>query len=305
MTERLLEIHLLYASIVWLAAWLLTSQPRGSATLKYWIWVATSLNFVVPVTLFPYRLAVTPEIPNGALSAGRFPTSITVIWSIGAAVMLVRLSLRLVADARAKGHGPAVHGLLRPHIHLPNGIDRLLTADELDAVLLHERRHADRRDNLIRLLHELSLCILWFHPFVWMTRSRLALYRELSCDEAVTRRSRGDHLVSALAKLAESGDAVLLQATASSFIGDRLARLASPQSSRATNAIVGFLFCLTLVAAAPSTQCPHAVDVGRALSPPTGGITGGVTGGIKGGIAGGIAGGIKGGVTGGVHGGIR
>jgi len=44
-----LEVHLLYASIVCLAAWALTSIKSASATWKYWIWVVTSLNFVVPL----------------------------------------------------------------------------------------------------------------------------------------------------------------------------------------------------------------------------------------------------------------
>src|SRR6266699_6389349 len=43
------DIHLLYASIVGFAAWALTSILGGSATTKYWIWVATSLNFILPV----------------------------------------------------------------------------------------------------------------------------------------------------------------------------------------------------------------------------------------------------------------
>ena len=43
------DIHLLYASIVGCVAWALTSIPGGSATTKYWIWVATSLNFILPV----------------------------------------------------------------------------------------------------------------------------------------------------------------------------------------------------------------------------------------------------------------
>jgi len=42
-------VHLMFASIVCLAAWILTSIPRGSATTKYWIWVATSLNFMLPL----------------------------------------------------------------------------------------------------------------------------------------------------------------------------------------------------------------------------------------------------------------
>jgi beta-lactamase regulating signal transducer with metallopeptidase domain len=41
---------------------------------------------------------------------------------------------------------PAVDGLIRPSISLPSGIDQLLNEDELGAVLLHELKHAKRRD---------------------------------------------------------------------------------------------------------------------------------------------------------------
>src|SRR5262249_13402748 len=43
------EVHLLYATLVCCAAWCITRLPFGSATLKYWIWVATALNFMVPL----------------------------------------------------------------------------------------------------------------------------------------------------------------------------------------------------------------------------------------------------------------
>jgi beta-lactamase regulating signal transducer with metallopeptidase domain len=96
--------------------------------------------------------------------------------------------------------------------------------------------HARRRDNLIRLVHEVGLCALWFHPLVWITGSRLSLYRELSCDESVIRSARGGDLVSALAKLASPEEAFLLQATASSFLSHRLAGLAAAQPRRARRA---------------------------------------------------------------------
>ena len=51
-----LGVHLLYASFVWFGALGLTTLIRASATAKYWIWVAASLNFVVPRTSFPRRL---------------------------------------------------------------------------------------------------------------------------------------------------------------------------------------------------------------------------------------------------------
>src|SRR5260370_9500590 len=46
------EVHLLYASIVGFAALVLTSIRRGSSTTKYWIWVATSFNFIFPLGAF-------------------------------------------------------------------------------------------------------------------------------------------------------------------------------------------------------------------------------------------------------------
>jgi beta-lactamase regulating signal transducer with metallopeptidase domain len=103
----------------------------------------------------------------------------------------------------------------------------LLSEHELSAVLIHELTHARRHDNLIRLIHEVSLCMLWFHPLVWIAGSRLGLYRELSCDESVIQSAQGEELVSALAKLANPEKGLLLQASASSFISHRLAKLAA------------------------------------------------------------------------------
>ena len=185
------------------------------------------------------------------------------VWLFGAIFMLARLLLRARRDRRcargtvgqdsdrlghrflahgvpvrlsAVGEGPSVDGVLRPHISLPQGVDRLLSEAELDAVLIHEVRHARRRDNLIGLLHELALCGLWFHPLVWLTGFRLAMFRELSCDDSVIASSRGGDLVSALAKLAVPEGSHLLRAGAASLLSHRVARLTTSEPQRINRA---------------------------------------------------------------------
>src|SRR5713101_3312634 len=97
-----IAIHLLYASIVWLAAWALTSSRLGSATTKYWIWVATSLNFVLPLSVmfegFRKSRPSTMATLNGSAIA-----ILGGVWLLGTLVMLTRLCLRIRSDRRHRG----------------------------------------------------------------------------------------------------------------------------------------------------------------------------------------------------------
>ena len=300
---RAVEIHLTFATLVALAACAATSSPRVSATTKYWIWVATSINFALPIGVLIERFR-PPDVPwvlpledfgNQVARKGTISAALAAAWVLGFLWMLLRLRLRIRARRVAtdvlsappvselpggflargvpvrfepSGGVPAVDGLLRPRIALPAGIRRLLTARELDAILLHELTHARRRDNLIRLVHELGACALWFHPLVWLTGSRLALYRELSCDEAVTRRARGQDLVSALAKLSNPAETLLLQAGASSFLADRVVTLVSPRrTSPAASALQAAIFVAILLAAilgsAFQSNLMHRAEMGE------------------------------------------
>jgi TonB family protein len=82
---------------------------------------------------------------------------------------------------------PALVGIFRPVLLLPDGIAEHLTRAQLDAVLEHEVAHWRRRDNLTAAIHMLVEAVFWFHPLVWWIGSRLVEERERACDEAVVR----------------------------------------------------------------------------------------------------------------------
>jgi hypothetical protein len=99
------SVQLLYASAVGAAAWVLTSIRDASATTKYWIWVVTAFNFIVPVgaivdKVFALHLQWAAPLtaiggPVWDLTQGRTGTALGAIWIAGAFVMLMRLVLRL------------------------------------------------------------------------------------------------------------------------------------------------------------------------------------------------------------------
>lgn len=83
-----------------------------------------------------------------------------------------------------KVNAPAVYGILRPKIILPETwADR-----DLELVLLHERMHIRRGDNLWRMLAFTLAAVHWFNPLSWIFLKMLLTDLELACDEGVLAR---------------------------------------------------------------------------------------------------------------------
>lgn len=97
--------------------------------------------------------------------------------------------LRDVAGTRvrvAPAAGPAVVGLLRPEIVVP---ERLLRAspEEQRLVVLHEREHLRAGDPVILAVGCVVAALLPWNPLVWWGLLRLRLAVELDCDARVLR----------------------------------------------------------------------------------------------------------------------
>jgi len=82
---------------------------------------------------------------------------------------------------------PLTYGILCPVILLPkSGVQEKQDARSL--ILEHEFIHIKRWDAVTKLLINITLCIHWFNPFVWLMSYLFNRDLELSCDEAVLQR---------------------------------------------------------------------------------------------------------------------
>ena len=157
-----------------------------------------------------------PMVSNAVVSGGAEPaaaesgagseglwTAAGWIWAGGMAVLLgcnlmqlLRLRRRLVGAAPLGDNvyladhlePPFVLGLLRPRIYLPSD----LSEAERSYIIAHERHHIRRGDPWIRLIAFAALCLHWFNPLVWVAFALSGRDMEMSCDEAVLRRTGRD-----------------------------------------------------------------------------------------------------------------
>jgi beta-lactamase regulating signal transducer with metallopeptidase domain len=219
---------------------------RAWPALKSALWWLVLLKVVLPPSLTsPWSLArLGPEVmalrtpppwtglPSALFAvwlAGTLLLSATLLWryrrlrqttlgstkaelspELGQLVRQVaqRLGMKWVPDVRVTtaACGPAVLGFWRPIVLVPVGLLREADREQLEHVLMHEFTHLRRRDPLANLVGLAVQLVAWFHPAVWLARSRLATLREVGCDLAVAAllRDAADEYRRTLLRLAQS-----------------------------------------------------------------------------------------------------
>ena len=84
---------------------------------------------------------------------------------------------------------PTALGFFRAAVVLPAWALRDLSADELKMIVLHELAHLHRWDDWTNLAQKFVKALFFFHPAVWWIDSRLALEREIACDDMVLEQT--------------------------------------------------------------------------------------------------------------------
>jgi len=93
----------------------------------------------------------------------------------------VRVLTSSVAD------GPSVVGWLRPIVLLPASSILGLNPEQLETVIAHEIAHIRRHDYLVGAFQVVVETLLFYHPAVWWTSSRIPHEREFCCDDLAVR----------------------------------------------------------------------------------------------------------------------
>jgi len=122
----------------------------------------------------------------------------SVIWLIGVSVMLLYMLLSyfgmkhrlrtatLLYDNIYQSEfikAPFVMGIIKPKIYIPYKVD----LESIDQIVLHEKAHLKRRDNITKVIAFVLLSIYWFNPVIWLAFNYLCKDIEYATDEKVIK----------------------------------------------------------------------------------------------------------------------
>jgi beta-lactamase regulating signal transducer with metallopeptidase domain len=224
---------LLIAALSWLA---LRVFGTPSSATRFAVWFVTLLAIIA----LPFAPALSSKegmahAQSQVILDPSWATAIFVCWTVVAALAGIRLALGVRKLKRLRAsctpiqisefpalqamvdqfrrirsveicsssalRVPTAIGFLKPVIVVPEWALAELSEDDLKAVVLHELAHLRRRDDWTNLAQKTLRAVFFFHPAVWWVDKKLALEREMACDELVlaetgNRRAYAECLVS-------------------------------------------------------------------------------------------------------------
>ena len=153
---------------------------------------------------------------------------------------------------------PQVIGYWRPVILMPLGALAGLSAEQVEAILIHELAHIRRADYLISVAQSLIEGLFFFHPAVWWISGVVRAEREFACDDVVVALRPDARVYAAALTTLEQSRWPAIQAAAAANGGNLVKRirrlLGEPAPARVPNArasaLAGALVLMAAVATA-------------------------------------------------------
>ena len=139
-------------------------------------------------------LPLPVKIASGIWLAGII---LLLAWSLASTIRLRKQISRenWVRFSRKKGiaqvtnlNTPFLWGVFKPTIYLPTDLEE----DEIRYVVAHEQYHKKRKDYLVKIVVFFVVVLHWFNPLVWVAYSLFCRDMEISCDEAVLLKFKGN-----------------------------------------------------------------------------------------------------------------
>jgi beta-lactamase regulating signal transducer with metallopeptidase domain len=114
-------------------------------------------------------------------------TAIGVYWEARVAALANNMAIKRTVTILQSGIAklPMVIGHIKPVILIPVGLLTAMSAEEVEAVLLHELAHIKRKDYLVNLLQNLMEILFFFNPAVLWVSALIKTERENCCDDMV------------------------------------------------------------------------------------------------------------------------
>jgi beta-lactamase regulating signal transducer with metallopeptidase domain len=151
----------------------------GAALAKIWLAGAVGLGGVILLKWLSFRRR---------LCRSAFPAGADIEQQTSELAKRLGVGRKLQVLVASEPVGPAVFGLVRPTIALPQAVVEGKTREQLEPVLAHELLHVRRGDVFWGAFQVLVEVIWWFHPLVWWANREACREREMCCDEAVVSR---------------------------------------------------------------------------------------------------------------------
>lgn len=92
----------------------------------------------------------------------------------------VKVGIELSANSLISS--PMLIGFFHPCIVLPT---TQIASSDFSKIMLHEITHYKRKDMFYKWIIQITICLHWFNPFVYIMGRMISQDCELSCDEAV------------------------------------------------------------------------------------------------------------------------